>query len=95
MSNFFKLGDQVYHKVGTRMEAQLSVATQWRFVVPYIRLYMGVKDTPLDLQEFVTHNLRWGEDITETFINRYHSIIRHQCRRTIQNIIRQHKIVRK
>jgi hypothetical protein len=28
ISNFFKLGDEAYHKVGTRMEAHLSVATQ-------------------------------------------------------------------
>jgi hypothetical protein len=95
ISTFFKLGDPVYHKVGTRMEAHLSVATQWRFVVPFIRLYLGVEDTPLELQEFVTHNLRWGEDVEEIFTNRYHSIVVHQCRTTIQKKIRQLKSVDK
>jgi hypothetical protein len=91
ISNFFKLGNEAYHKVGTRMEDHLSMATQWRFVAPFLLLYMGAHDTPLELQEFVAHNLRWGEDVTESFVNRYHSLVAHLCRRVIQRVAREHK----
>lgn len=99
VANFFKIGDESIHKVGVRIKPDLSLATQYRFIAPFIRLYMGINAPATDILEYVVHSARLtnsevpDEDVL--FRDRYDHVIAFQTRKIIsrtisETIIKQH-----